>query len=267
MAGALGASWRLMSLCGNIDLMNRIACVVVDLALNRRFDYLIPDSLQGAVRIGARVRVPFGHTVRQGYVVDITDQSSFQNLKPITSIVGKGELLTANLIALAEWMAKYYCCPIETALRAVLPQAVQKTNIGFKHETRVGLGIRFDAANDLEPLRRKAPKQARVMELLLAHRELSLAQLAKHKVSGAIIHALEKKGFVQTTTARLERDPFAQEIFLPTEPLKLSPEQQSAPRKSAHPSPRTTDKAPLPPDRSTRQRCEVQPWSAPAAPK
>ena len=85
--------------------MNRIARVVVDLALNRQFDYLIPESLAGQVRVGSRVRVPFGHIVRQGYVVALAVESAFKNLKPIASIVGKGELLTPNLIALAEYNA------------------------------------------------------------------------------------------------------------------------------------------------------------------
>lgn len=207
--------------------MNRIARVVVDLALNREFDYLIPDSLRDAVRVGSRVRVPFGRGMRQGYVVALAEQSQFPHLKPLASVVGKGELLTPALIALAEWMAKYYCCPIETAIRAVLPEAVQKEGAGFRQELRARLSGRFDAARDLERLRKKAPKQAHALTLLLAHTELSLAQLAQHKVPAAAVRALEKKGLVITSAARRERDPFAQEVFLPTEPLQLSREQQS----------------------------------------
>jgi len=38
----------------------RIARVVVDLSLDREFDYLIPEQWHGRVEVGSRVRVPFG---------------------------------------------------------------------------------------------------------------------------------------------------------------------------------------------------------------
>src|SRR5947209_7045744 len=54
-----------------------IAKVVVDLALDREFDYRIPPHLAAAVHIGSRVTVPFGRRNAQGYVVGIADSSPF----------------------------------------------------------------------------------------------------------------------------------------------------------------------------------------------
>jgi primosomal protein N' (replication factor Y) len=46
-----------------------IVRVVVDVALDREFDYLVPESLQADITVGRRVVVPFGRRVIEGYVV------------------------------------------------------------------------------------------------------------------------------------------------------------------------------------------------------
>ena len=65
-------------------MTNSIAKVVVDLALDREFDYRIPTQLADTVHIGSRVRVPFGRTVAQGYVVGLADSSQYATLKEIS---------------------------------------------------------------------------------------------------------------------------------------------------------------------------------------
>jgi primosomal protein N' (replication factor Y) len=54
-----------------LTVSDAIAKVVVDLALDREFDYRIPAALAGQVRVGSRVRVPLGRRLAQGYVVGL----------------------------------------------------------------------------------------------------------------------------------------------------------------------------------------------------
>ena len=63
--------------------------MVVDLALDREFDYRIPPQLAGTVQIGSRVAVPFGRTKAQGYVVGLAESSSYGKLKEIGEVIGK----------------------------------------------------------------------------------------------------------------------------------------------------------------------------------
>ena len=44
----------------------KIARVIVDLSLDKGFDYNIPDSLAGKIHIGVQVKVPFGKSLRLG---------------------------------------------------------------------------------------------------------------------------------------------------------------------------------------------------------
>jgi hypothetical protein len=58
------------------DRQYRYAQIIIDIShekLDRPFTYRIPDGLADQVEPGSRVRVPFGHTVRTGYVIELTD--------------------------------------------------------------------------------------------------------------------------------------------------------------------------------------------------
>src|ERR1041385_2434643 len=64
-------------------VQNSIAKVVVDLALDREFDYRIPAHLATLVHVGSRVVVPFGRRSARGYVVGLADSSTYDKLKDI----------------------------------------------------------------------------------------------------------------------------------------------------------------------------------------
>ena len=66
------------------DLPN-IARVLLNLSLNRSFDYRIPEHLCGQVKAGMRVNVPFGRGdgERQAYVVAVGSASDRDDLKEV----------------------------------------------------------------------------------------------------------------------------------------------------------------------------------------
>ena len=114
--------------------MPRIARVVVEIAVDREFDYLIPDRLESEIQVGSQVVVPFGRSEARGYVVSLSDQSGVDasKLKEIRDRVGKKPLIEQNILDLARWIADYYSAPVEAAVRTVLPSAVRKKGAGFK---------------------------------------------------------------------------------------------------------------------------------------
>lgn len=116
-----------------------IARVVVDVAVDREFDYRIPATLQGSVRVGSRVSVSFGSRHTQGYVVGLVDSSERAELKPIDGVIGVRPYIDEPLLKLARWMAEYYCAPVELAVQAVLPGAVRQKKAKFKEQWFVRL--------------------------------------------------------------------------------------------------------------------------------
>ena len=209
--------------------MPRIARIVVEVSVDKEFDYLVPDRLKENTKIGSHVVVPFGHSEARGYVVGFSEQSQYTKLKEIKELVGKKALVEQNILDLARWIADYYCAPVERAVRTVLPSAVRKKGAGFKERLMV---IPTDAATDelaVEQLRKKAPKQAAVLDILLAGKQMFLNHLAKSVgTTVGTVRALEKKGFVQIGRGTMRRDPLANQSILRTQPLKLMEQQEQA---------------------------------------
>jgi len=204
-----------------------IAKVVVDIALDREFDYRIPERLADSVRIGSRVTVPFGRRFTQGYVVGLADDSPHPRLKEIGDVVGKKPLLSDKMLELARWMARYYCCSVESAVRCALPEVVRKAKISWKARQFARLGAIRPA--EFAALLKKAPKQARVIEILRREEEMLVADLVQRaETDAATVKKLAAKGFLVITDRVQERDPFGGEAFLPTTPLPLTDEQQKA---------------------------------------
>ena len=85
----------------------RIARVLLDLSLDRNFDYAVPPDLAAEIRVGMRVIVPFGTSgERPAYVVAFAESSPYPTLKPILSICRDNTSLPDALIRLGEWMAR-----------------------------------------------------------------------------------------------------------------------------------------------------------------
>lgn len=208
--------------------MSRIARVVVDLSLDREFDYLVPAELDAELRIGSRVEVPFGRREAHGYIVGFAESSSFPGLKPIRGVIGKKPLVEENILNLARWIADYYVAPVEQAVRTVLPSAVRQAGARFKE---VNVVSPTELARDPEAvaaLRRKAATQAKVIDALAAG-PASMPELTAHSGSSpAAIRALERKGFVTVGRRVLQRRADAGHDVLPTQPLPLMPQQAEA---------------------------------------
>src|SRR2546421_606691 len=109
-----------------------IARVTLEIALRREFDYSISPELEGEIEIGTRVKVPFGAREVTGCVTALVDQSKHANLRPISKIIGGRSFVTPKVLELARWIAAYYCCPIELAVKSLLPEAVRKEEAGWR---------------------------------------------------------------------------------------------------------------------------------------
>ena len=207
--------------------MSAIAKVIVDISLDREFDYIIPDELAGSVHLGSRVVVPFGRSERTGYVARLVEQSERTDLKAVRSVVGEKPFIGESVLELARWMSEYYCTPVEKAIRAVLPGAVRRKRAAFKERLFVSLVAAGDAT-EAKPAK-LSPKQARVVEILTERGDTALEELVRLAgTTASPVRVLERKGIVTIQSERVLRDPSANKRILPTRPLTLSAHQAQA---------------------------------------
>lgn len=202
--------------------MNRIAKVAVDLSLDRQFDYQIPDELVSRVEIGSRVSVPFGHRHVNGFVVGLAGESEFDELKPISKVLGETSLITGPVMDLARWMSAYYLAPLETCVRAVLPAVVRRKARGEKKQLSVSL-------TGKEPGKALTSVQHNVFHCLEKNGPMLLSELtAAAETTASPVKTLEKKGLVTISKESIYRDPHAGVELVKTEPLALMEQQRRA---------------------------------------
>ncbi len=220
--------WRYIS--GMPNPHPTVARVVVNLSLDREFDYRIPERLRGQVRAGTRVVVPFGHSERVAYVVGLAADSAVHGLKEIARLENEKERIPEKLIELAQWIADYYCCPRELAVRAMLPAVVRRGTMKAKQQAFVVLKPEEHLGEVVPALEKKAKKQAAVVQALVRlGGRCELRRLLKESgAAQAAVDALAEKGIVLLEKEEVDRDPFLADNVLPTLPLALTPEQRTA---------------------------------------
>ena len=203
-----------------------IARVSLEIALRKEFDYSIPPGLAGQVEVGSRVQVPFRSRKIYGTVTALAEESALAGLKPILKVIGAQTLVTPKVLKLARWIADYYCCAPEIALKSVLPEAVRKkkeSDEGWKKQ----LFVRALLVSGEFP--RLSKRQQEVWNLVEERRELPLTELVElAETTAATVRKLEDRGLVEIATKISERDPYAREHILPTQPLPLNPAQSAA---------------------------------------
>ncbi|HEY1490713.1 MAG TPA: primosomal protein N' [Verrucomicrobiae bacterium] len=197
-----------------------IARVSLEIALRKEFDYLIPAELTGQIDVGSRVQVPFGARKILGVVTAVAEESGRANLKAILKVIGAQTLVTPKVLKLSRWIGEYYCCAPEIALKSVLPEAVRKEDAGWRER----LFVRPLPVSGEFP---KLPKrQQDVWNLVEERREMLLSELVELAgTTAATVRKLEDRGLVSITTEVSERDPYAREIILATQPITLNPTQ------------------------------------------
>jgi primosomal protein N' (replication factor Y) (superfamily II helicase) len=197
-----------------------IARVTLEMAIRKEFDYLIPAEFAERVDIGSRVKVPFGTREVLGNVTAIVKDSPHSNLRPILKVIGGAPLLTPKILKLARWISDYYCCPLEVTLKAVLPDVVRKEEEGWRERLMVRV-VKSDA-----PKPELTKRQKEILEIIEGAGEIFLQELLDQAHTAATtIRKLETLNLVTIAPAVSERDPYANETILPTQPLALNPEQ------------------------------------------
>jgi primosomal protein N' (replication factor Y) len=205
------------------------ARVIIDRSIHRELDYLIPDTLADKVSIGSRVRVPFRERSALATVVALLAETDAQGIRPIEALVGDKPALSPTLVELARWMSTYYCCPIEAVMRSLLPQVIRRAEVGWKKQLFVSAAKEIHA-EEIEKLRRRAPRQAELLEAVAKlHEPIPAAELLRQtSLDNQTLRALEKRGFVLLREEAVARDPHGSELFVASDNLVLNPEQAAA---------------------------------------
>lgn len=191
------------------------AKVIVDIThekLDKVFEYSIPSYLEGVLKVGSEVIVPFGKGNREtnGYIIDISDSCEYDctKVKEILQIAEKKVAIEGKMVALAAWMKENYGGTMIQALKTVLP-IKKEENAKIKRYVRLLLDEEAGAAKLQEYLNKKNQKaRARVLAALLDNEVLEYEFVIKKlNVTRAVLTALEGQGVIRIESEQVFRNP------------------------------------------------------------
>lgn len=186
------------------------AGVVFNMPLDTVFTYEIPAPLRtGAVRIGSRVRAPFGNRTEVGFVVETlptAPSSTSFKIRPITSLVDREPCISPSMFELAKWMSEFYCSSLGESLNAMSPPIVIRGE-PVRHTVTLNLP-KEKLAETIESLRIRAPKQADALEFIANNSPVQhSAVLSAARTTMESLKAMAKKGLIEIESS--EFDPHA----------------------------------------------------------
>ncbi len=205
------------------------AKVIVDIAhsnVDRFFTYAVPNGME--LQPGSRVRVPFANKTIDGFVIRISDTCDFDEskVKQVSCVLDPFPAITAELIALAEYIRDKYNTTLAQALRLMIPAQIRREKVHALLQRQAFLvpGRLQEARNSL--LARnggvKYPRQMEILEILECEDSVPASSL-----SASALKNLVQKGFVEVRQVRIGRPDF-KEYVEPAAEVTLTPQQRQA---------------------------------------
>ena len=187
----------------------KIARVIIDIAsslVDKIFDYILPSD---DIAIGTRVYVPFGKIQKEGYVVDITDHSDYDEnkLKTVTSAIDKFPIISKDQLELASFMKQKFHTGMCDSLRLFLPSDLRNGRV--KELIKVMCFISDDqkAKEYLSSVRKNSTAVIGIINLLLEKGTLSQTDINK-KFNPTSLKKLITDGIVETRDEIVRRTPY-----------------------------------------------------------
>ena len=78
-----------------MDQIARVAVAAATYAIDKPYDYLVPEQLAGRAQVGVRVTVPFGKGNRasEGVILALSEESRRPKLKALSSVLDESPVL------------------------------------------------------------------------------------------------------------------------------------------------------------------------------
>lgn len=184
--------------------MSPLYCdVCLPVPIDQPFTYALAETLRHRVQPGSRVTVPFGMRKLTGVVVRCHSEPPDVPAREVYRLLDEEPVIGPEAMALARWVAGYYCAPLGEVLRSMTPlggeirrtKTYELTDAGRDAARQLLLG-----ASDDDPM-------VALLRMLEA-RPLSAGYLkAKLPLADRALRSLERKGLVRVEDLDADRDP------------------------------------------------------------
>ena len=166
--------------------------VILPLAVQGTFTYLVPEEMQCDISRGSRVYVPFGpRKLYTGIVADLHTNTPKFKLKPIASLLDGTSILRHPQLKFWQWIADYYLCTLGEVYRAAVPT-------GLKVESETNLSL--NKAIDLEEIGQTlTPAETELLNEVIVADHVRMSDLDRersHATTARYVSRMLQKGII-----------------------------------------------------------------------
>ncbi|MBQ4526551.1 MAG: primosomal protein N' [Clostridia bacterium] len=183
------------------------------LSTDRLYDYLIPINFEPDVKVGTRVKVPFGkgNRTKEAYVLYVCDKTDYNcELKMISDVISKISYFTPVDVELMEFMRHRYFCSYISAVKCFVPAGL---NMKFSNSITLS---NCDFA-ELKKYTSKSKVADKIVSCLLAYGTMSeealKLEVGKMNLASAL-KKLESKGYISISLKETESVSDSKKIFV-----------------------------------------------------
>lgn len=102
------------------------AQVVLGIAVEGPFDYVVPKAIRESIAVGSRVQVSLRARPMTGYVTALSAQSAVKKVKPVARLIDAQPILDQNMLALTRGVAQHYGCSWGEAIETAIPEFLRR---------------------------------------------------------------------------------------------------------------------------------------------
>ena len=166
--------------------------VILPLAVQGTFTYLVPEEMQCDISRGSRVYVPFGpRKLYTGIVADLHTNTPKFKVKPIASLLDGTSILRHPQLKFWQWIADYYLCTLGEVYRAAVPT-------GLKVESETNLSL--NKAIDLEEIGQTlTPAETELLNEVIVADHVRMSDLDRersHATTARYVSRMLQKGII-----------------------------------------------------------------------
>ena len=178
--------------------MQRAIDVILPLAIRDCYTYSVPDGLSIPVP-GTRVVVPLMNKAVRGVVLrEHTEQIDAvwaDKIRPLTSIADDAPAVSAEQLALWQWMSSYYMCSLGEVMAAALPGGLDKRLMDPPKRSRKSAK---PYSGPIEPMHALSPIQAKSIDSIESFWSVGKQIVLLHGVTSSgktdlYIHLIQKQ--------------------------------------------------------------------------
>lgn len=166
--------------------------VILPLAVQGTFTYLVPEEMQCDISRGSRVYVPFGpRKLYTGIVADLHTNTPKFKVKPIASLLDGTSILRHPQLKFWQWIADYYLCTLGEVYRAAVP-----TGLKVESETNLSLNKTIDLEEIGQTL---TPAETELLNEVIVADHVRMSDLDRersHATTARYVSRMLQKGII-----------------------------------------------------------------------